>query len=54
MTIGAMANISVADPGGFLGFLGNPLFVVLRACAAGLVRTHTSAVENVLDSGTPL
>ena len=39
-----VASSSVADPGGFLGFRGTPLFVVL----------HTSAVENVLDSGTPL
>ena len=28
--------VSVADPGGFLGFHGTPLFVVLRACVAGL------------------
>ena len=31
---------SVADPGGFLGFRGTPLFVVLCACVAGLVRAH--------------
>ena len=30
----------VVDPGGFLGFCGTPLFVVLRACVAGLVRAH--------------
>ena len=38
---------AVADLGGFLEFRGTPIFVVLRACVAGLV------VENVLDSGTP-
>ena len=31
---------SVVDPGEFLGFRGTPLFVVLRACVAGLVRVH--------------
>ena len=30
----------MADPGGFLGFRGTPLFVVLRACVAGLVCAH--------------
>ena len=30
----------VADPGGFLGFCRISLFVVLRACVAGLVRAH--------------
>jgi hypothetical protein len=47
---------AVADPGGFLGFLGfrgTPLFVVLCACVASLVRVH-EAGENVLDCGTPL
>ena len=37
--------------GGSLGSVEPPFFVVLRAWVAGLVRT--SAVENVLDSGTP-
>ena len=32
------ATTAVADPGGFLGFRGTPLFVVLRACVAGLMR----------------
>ena len=31
---------AVADPGGFLGYHGTPLFVVLRACIASLVRTY--------------
>ena len=31
---------SVTDPGGFLGFRGTPLFVVLRTCVAGLLRAH--------------
>ena len=35
-----VASSSVADPGVFLGFRGTPLFVVLRACVAGLVGAH--------------
>ena len=47
-----VTKTTLADPGGFLGFRGTPLFVVLRACVAGLVRAHERS-KAFLDSGTP-
>ena len=40
----------VADPWGFLGFSRTPLFVVLRACIAGV----QSAVETFWTAEAPL
>ena len=45
--------ISVADPGGFLGFHGIPLFIVLRACVASLVHAPVQS-KRFLDNATPL
>ena len=36
----------MVDPGGFLGFHGNPLFIVLRACVAGLVQSNVLGQRN--------
>ena len=38
--------------GGFLGFRGTPLFIVLGTCVAGLVREHEHS-QNVLGQQNP-